>query len=106
MCLVPIPNSESSAILGRTVSLTQSGLCVSVLLNTKATTVTVQRGKKLGYALPLNTNYQSVENFERCDVIKCPLHANQVGILKGISELESSKKLFPMKSETDRQWAV
>ena len=40
VCLVPNPNSKSSAILGRSFSLTQSGLCVSVLLNTEATTVT------------------------------------------------------------------
>ena len=51
--LVPTPNSKSSAILGRSFSLTQSGLCVSVLLNPEATTVTIQRGKKLGYVLPL-----------------------------------------------------
>ena len=60
VCLVLNPNSKSSAILGRSFSLTQSGLCVSVLLNTEATTVTIQRGKKLGYALPLNTDFQSV----------------------------------------------
>ena len=78
-----------------------SGLYVSVLLNTEATTVTKQRGQKLGYALPLNTGYQSVENFKRSDVTKCPLHANQECILKRINELKSSKKLFSMKSETD-----
>ena len=89
VCLIPNPNSKSSALLGRSFSLTQSGLCVSVLLNTEASTVTIQRGKKLGYALPLNTDYQSVENFERFDVIKCPLHANQECILKRISELKS-----------------
>ena len=48
VCLVPNPNSKSSAILGRSFSLSQCGLCVSVLLNTKATTVTIQSGKKLG----------------------------------------------------------
>ena len=32
VCLVPNPNSKSSAILGRSFSLTQNGLCVSVLL--------------------------------------------------------------------------
>ena len=79
MCLVPNPNSKSSAILGRSFSLTQSGMCVSGLLNTEAITVTIQRGKKLGYALPLNTDYQSVENFKRFEVTKCPLHANQEG---------------------------
>ena len=57
VCLVPNPNSKSSAIIGRRFSLTQSGLCVSVLLNTEAKTVTIQRGRKLGYALPLNTDF-------------------------------------------------
>ena len=101
VCLVPNPNSKSSAILGRSFSLTQSGLCVSVLLNTEATTVTIQRGKKLGYALPLNTDFQSVENLKKFDVIKCPLHANQECIMKRVNELKSSRKLFSMKSETD-----
>ena len=72
---------------------------MSVLLNTEATTVTIQRGKKLGYAFPLNTEFQSVENLKVFDVTKCPLH--QECILKRINELKSSKKLFSMKSETD-----
>ena len=73
-----------------------------LLLSTEATTVTIQRGKKLGYALPLNTDFQSVENLKKfVDVTKCPLHANQECILKRINELKSSKKLFSMKSETD-----
>ena len=54
VCLVPNPNSDSSTILGRSFSLTQSGLCASMLLSTEATTMTIQRGKKLDYALPLN----------------------------------------------------
>ena len=33
VCLVPKPNSQSSVILGRSFSVTQNGLCVSVLLN-------------------------------------------------------------------------
>ena len=70
VCLVPNPNSKSSAILGRSFSLTQSGLCVSVLLNTETTTVTIQRGKKLGYALPLNTDFQSTEKLRKFDVTK------------------------------------
>ena len=59
MCLVPNLNSKSSAILGRSFSLTQSVL--SVLLNTEVTTVTIQRGKKLGYALPLNTDFGELQ---------------------------------------------
>ena len=100
-CLVPNPYSKSSAILGRSFSLTQSGLCVSVLLNTEATTVTKQRGKKLGYASPLNTDFQSVVNLKKFDVTKCPLHADQECIMKRVNELKSSRKLFSMKSETD-----
>ena len=101
VCLVPNPNSKSSAILGRSFSLTQSGLCVSVLWNTEATTVTIQRGKKLGYALPLNTDFQSLENLKKFDVTKCPLHANQECLMKRVNEMKSSRKLFSMKSETD-----
>ena len=74
---------------------------MSVLLNTEATTVTIQRGKKLGYALPLNTDFQSVENLKKFDVTKCPLHANRECIMRRVNELKSSRKLFSMKSETD-----
>ena len=101
VCLVPNPNSKSSAVLGRSFSLTHCGLCVSVLLNTEATTVTIQRGKKLGYALPLNTDFQSVENLKKFDVTKFPVHANHECIMKRVNELKSSRKLFSMKSETD-----
>ena len=61
--------------------------------------MTIQRGNKLGYALPLSTGYRSGENSKKHEVTECPLHANQE--LKRISELKSSKKLFSMKSETD-----
>ena len=101
VCLVPNANSKSSAILGISFSLTQSGLCVSVLLNTEATTVTIQRGKKLFYALPLSTEYRSLDNFKNFELTQCPLHANQECILKRVKELKSFKKLFSMKSETD-----
>ena len=62
------------------------------LIPAEATTVTIQGGKKLGYALPLSTEYQSVENSKKYEVAECPLHANQGCILKRISELKSSKK--------------
>ena len=94
VCLVSNPNSKSSTILGRSFSLTQIGLCVSFLLNTEATTVTIQRGKKLGYALTLNTDFQSAENLKKFDVTICPFHANQECILRRINGMKSSKKLF------------
>ena len=63
-CLLPNPNSKSSVVLGRSFSVTQSGLCVSVLWNTLDTTVSIQRGRKLGYALPMRNNYEETPNLK------------------------------------------
>ena len=101
VCLVPNPNSQSSVILGRSFSVTRNGLCVSVLLNTLDTTVSIQRGKKLGYALPMRTDYEETQNLKKHKVKDCPYHANKDKILKRINELKSIHKLFSMKSETD-----
>ena len=49
VCIVPNPNNQSAAVLGRSFSITKSGLCVSVLLNTFDIPITIQRGRKLGY---------------------------------------------------------
>ena len=95
VCLVPKPNIQSSVILGRSFSVTRNGLCVSVLLNTLDATVSIQRGKKLGYALPMRTDYEETQNLKKHNVKDCPYHANKDKILKSIH------KLFSMKSETD-----
>ena len=100
-CLVPNPNSQSSVILGRSFSVTRNGLCVSVLLNTLDTTVSIKRGKKLGYALPMRTEYEETQNLKNHNVKDCPYHANKDNFLKRINELKSIHKLFSMKSETD-----
>ena len=92
---------EAPVILGRSFSVTRNGLCVSVLLNTLDTTVSIQRGKKLGYALPMRTDYEETENSNKYSVKDCPYHANKDKILKRINELKSIHKLFSMKSETD-----
>ena len=101
VCLVPNPNSQSSVILGRSFSVTRNGLCVSVLLNTLDTTVSIQRGKNLGYALPMRTDYEETKNLKKYSVKDCSYHANKDKILKRINELKSIHKLFSMKSETD-----
>ena len=101
VCLVPNPNSQSSVILGRSFSVTRNGLCVSVLLTTLDTTVSIQRGKKLGYALPMRTDYEETQNLRRCSVKACPYHDNKDKIFKRINELKSIHKLFSLKSETD-----
>ena len=100
VCLVPNPNSQSSVILSRSFSVTRNGLCFSVLLNTLDTTVSIQHGKKLGYALPMRTDYEETQNLKK-HVKDCPYHANKDKILKRINELKSIHKLFSMKSETD-----
>ena len=99
--MVPNPNSQSLVISCRSFSITQNGLCTSVLLNTLDTTVTIQRGKKLGYALPMKTDYEKTQNLKRCSVKDCPNHADKDKILKRMDEFKSINKLFSMKSETD-----
>ena len=88
-------------ILGRSFSVTRNGLCVSVLLNTLDTKGSIQRGKKLGYALPMRTDYEETQNLRRHDVKDCPYHAKKDIIFKRINELKSIHKLFLMKSETN-----
>ena len=41
VCIVPNPNSQSAAVSGRPFSITKSGLCVSVLLNTLDIPITI-----------------------------------------------------------------
>ena len=101
ICLVPNPNSQSSVILGRSFSVARNGLCASVLLNTLDNTVSIQRGKKLGYALSMKTDYEETQNLKRYNVKDCPNHADKDKILKKIDEFKSIIKLFSMKSETD-----
>ena len=101
VCLVPNAKSQSSVSLGRTFSVTRNGLCVSVLLNTLDTTVSIKRGKKLGYALPMKTDYEETQNLKKYSLKDCPYHANKDKTLKTINELKSIHKLFSMKSDTD-----
>ena len=68
VCIVPNPNSQSAAILGRSFSITKSGLCVSVLSNTLDIPITIQRGRKLVYALPVKTRYEMTENVKENEV--------------------------------------
>ena len=65
VCIVPNPSSQSAAVLGRSFSIIKSGLCVSVLLNTLDIPITIQKGRKLGYAVPVKTRYEMTENVKR-----------------------------------------
>ena len=101
VCLVPNPKSQSSVILGRNFSVTRNWLCSSVLLNTLEATVTIQRGKKLSYALPMKTDYDETQVLKRYNVNDCPNQADKDKLSKRIDEFKSIDKLFSMKSETD-----
>ena len=72
-----------------------------MLLNTLDTTVSLRRRKKLGYALPMKTDYEDTQNLMKHSVKDCPYHANKDKILKRINESKPIHKLFSMKSETD-----
>ena len=77
VCLVLNPKRQSSVILGGSFSVTHNGLCASVLLNTLDPTVSIQRGKKLSYALPMKSEYEETQNLKRYIVKNCPNHADK-----------------------------
>ena len=87
--------------------LLTNGSCVTVLMNTKATLVTFQRGKKLCCAaLPLKTENQSMENLERFNGTECPLLSNKKKYIEESNEMKSFKKVFSMKMETNDGFLV
>ena len=101
ICLVPNPSGQILVVLGRRFSVTRNGLCASVLLNILDTKILIQRGRKLGYALPMRADYRETPNLKRHRVKNCPTHANKDLILKRIKELKSLNKIFSMRPETD-----
>ena len=78
ICIVPKPNSQSAAILGRFLSITKSGFCVSVILNTLDKPITIQRERKLGYELPVKTRYEKTEKVKQKEVLYCPNHRYKI----------------------------
>ena len=86
VCIVPNPNSQGAAILGRSFSITKSSLCVIVLLNTLDKQITIQRGRKLGYALPVKTRYEMTEEVKESEVFDCPNHRDKICILRRLKK--------------------
>ena len=100
VCIVPNLNSQSAAVLGRSFSITKSGLCDSVLLNTLDIPTTIQRGRKLGYALPMKTRYEMTENPTQNEVVDCPNHKDKICILRRLKIFKGSSGLVKsLKSE-------
>ena len=86
VCIVPNPNNQSGAVLGRSFSITKSGLCVSVLLNTLDIPITIQRGRNLRNALPVKTRYEVTENQKQNEVVDCPIHRDKICILRRLKK--------------------
>ena len=70
-----------------------------MLLNTLDTTVTIQRGKKLGYSLPMKTDYEETQNLRRYNVQDVPNHTDKDQIFQRIDKYKSINELFSMKSD-------
>ena len=102
VCIVPNPNSQSAAVLGRSFSITKRGLCVSVLLNTLDIPITIQRGRKLRYALPVKTRYEMTESVKENEVLECPNNRDKIWILRRLKKTKDSSGLVKsLKSDTD-----
>ena len=102
VCIVPNPNSQIAAILGRSFSITKSGLSVCVVLNNLDIPITSQRGRKLGYALLVKTRYEMTENVKENEVFDCPNHRDKICILRRLKKIKYSSHLVKsLKSETD-----
>ena len=79
---------QSAFILGKLFSITKSGRCVSVSLNILNTPITMQRGKKPGYALPVKTRYDMTEKIKKYEVLDCP---NKQGQDSYLEQIEANK---------------
>ena len=90
---IPNPYSQSAVFLGRFFSITKSGLCVSVLLNTFDIPITIQRGKKLGYALPVETRYEMTKNVKEKEVLDCPIHRDKICISRRLKKIKYGCKI-------------
>ena len=62
-----------------------------MLLNTLDTTVLIQRGKKLIYALPMKIDYEETQNLKRYNVKDCPNIADKDNIFERIDEFIGSR---------------
>ena len=90
VCIVPNPNSQSAAVLGRSFSIILLDKVLRVLLNTLDIPITIQRGRKLGYALPVKTRYEMTENQKKNEVVDCPNHRDKICILRRLKRIKSS----------------
>ena len=87
VCIVPNPNSQSAAVLGRSFSITKS------LLNTLDIPITIQRGRKLAYALTVKTRYELTEKVKKNEILQCPNHRDKICILRRLNKIKNHQVL-------------
>ena len=87
VCIVPNPNSQSAAVLGRSFSITKS------LLNTLDIPIPIQRGRKLGYALTVKTRYELTEKVKKNEILQCPNHRDKICILRRLNKIKNHQVL-------------
>ena len=74
----------------------------SVLLNTLDIPITIQRGRKLGYALPRKTRYEMTENVKENEVLECLNHRDKICILRRLKKTKDLSGLVKsLESDTD-----
>ena len=70
------------------------------LLNTLGIPITIQRGRKLGYALPEKTKNEMTENVKKYEVLDCPNNKYKICILGRLKKIKISSGLIKsLKSE-------
>ena len=62
--MVPNPKSQIAANVEITFSIIKVGLCVSVFLNIIDIMIIIRKGRKLGYAMSVETRYEITEKLE------------------------------------------
>ena len=72
----------------RLLAVAKSGLCVSVMLNNLDIPITFQRGRKLGYALPVKIIYEMTENVTENEFLDCPNHRDEICTLKRLKKIK------------------
>ena len=69
--------------------------------NTLDISITILRGRKLGYALPVKTRYKMTENVKENEVLDCPNHRDKIWILRRLKKIKCSSGLVKsLKPET------
>ena len=63
-------------VYGQTFGMVPQGSKIQSIISLD-TTLSIQRGRKFGYALPMRKDYEETPNLKKHGVKDCPIHANK-----------------------------